>query len=184
MLSFSDPFCRMIPPLTLYELDDELLRLEAELLDAGGVLDDETDARHTALLDARDDKVEAYCMMIRRFEATAEAVKAERQRLQDAERALGNAAKRLKDRLCDSMRAHDQHECLTRLGKVRVQQASRRAVELLVGLDALPEAYRRVRTDADLGALAADLASDDDAVRARAEAVACLAEPSYYVRIY
>ncbi|MDX1419131.1 MAG: siphovirus Gp157 family protein [Rubricoccaceae bacterium] len=174
----------MISPLTLYELDDELLHLEAELLEAGGAVDEATDARHTALLDARDDKVEAYCMMIRRFEATAEAVKAERQRLQDAERALATAAKRLKDRLCDSMRARGEHECLTALGKVRVQQASRRAVELLVEPDALPEPYRRVRTDADLGALAADLASDDAEARARAEAVARLAEASFYVRIY
>src|SRR5690606_1610575 len=169
----------MIPPLTLYDLDDELLRLEAELLEAGGEVDDETDARHAALLDARDDKVEAYCMMIRRFEATAEAVKGERQRLQDAERALASAAKRLKDRLCDSMRARGQHECLTRLGKVRVQQASRRAVELLVELEALPEPYVRVRTDADLGALAADLGSDDAEARARAEAVARLSEPTF-----
>src|SRR5690606_14886357 len=174
----------MIPPLTLYELDEELLRLEAELLDAGGEVDDETDARHAALLDARDDKVEAYCMMIRRFEATAEAVKAERQRLQECERALAASAKRLKDRLCASMRARGEHECLTRLGKVRVLQASRRAVELLVEPDGLPEPYRRVRFDPDLGALAADLASDDAEARARAEAAARLAEPTFYVRLY
>jgi hypothetical protein len=174
----------MIPPLTLYALDEELLRLEAELLEAGGAVDDETDARHAALLDARDDKVEAYCLMIRRFEATADAVKAERQRLQECERALAASAQRLKDRLCASMRARGEHECLTRIGKVRVQQAGRRAVELLVDVDGLPEVYRRVRTDADLGALAADLTSDDAEVRACAEAVARLAEPSFYLRLY
>lgn len=174
----------VIPPLSLYALDDELQRLEAELLDADGVLDDETDARHTALLDARDDKVEAYCLMIRRFEASAEAVKAERKRLQDSERALANAAQRLKDRLCDSMRQRGETEAMTKLGKVRVLRASRRAVEVLVEVDALPACYHRVRTDADLGALADDLASDDAEARARAEAVARLAEPTFYLRIY
>ena len=176
--------CPVIPPLSLYALDDELRQLEYELLDAGGEVDEETDARHTALLDAREDKVEAYLALIRRFETTAEAVKSERQRLQESERALANSAKRLKDRLCTSMRERDQVEHLTRLGKVRVQQASRRPVELLVEPDALPEAYMRVRTDADLSALAADLASEDPVVRAQAEAVAKLGEASYYVRIY
>jgi hypothetical protein len=174
----------MIPPLSLYALDDELLHLEQEILDAGGEVDDETDARHSALLDARADKVEAYCMMIRRFEATAEAVSLERKRLQEAERTLASAAKRLKERLCTSMQERGETEQLTRLGKVRVQQASRRPVELLVDLDVLPESYVRVRTEADLGALAADLASEDPQIRERAEAVARLGEASYYVRIY
>lgn len=174
----------MIQPLSLYALDDELQQLEQELLAAGGEVDEETDARHSALLDARDDKVEAYLALIRRFETTAEAIKAERQRLQDAERTMTNAAKRLKDRLCASMQTRGETEHLTRLGKVRVQQASRRPVELLVEAEALPEAYRRVRTDADLSALADDLGSEDPAVRARAESVARLGEASYYVRIY
>jgi hypothetical protein len=82
------------------------------------------------------------------------------------------------------MRARGEDECLTRLGKVRVLQAGRRAVELLVDLGGLPEPYRRVRYDADLAALAADLASDDAEARARAEAVARLAEPTVYLRIY
>ncbi len=170
--------------LPLYVLDDELLRLEDELLAAGGQCDDETDARHNALMDARADKVEAYCRMIRRFEASAEAVKAERQRLQEAERALAASAERLKTRLCHSMRARGEAECLTALGKVRVLTAGRRAVELLVEPEALPEPYRRIRHEADLRALADDLGSSDDKARARAEAVARLGEATFYVRLY
>lgn len=173
----------MIPPLTLYALDDELALIEQEILDAGGAVDDETDARHSALLDARDDKVEAYVRLIRRFDVTAEAVKAERQRLQESERALAASAKRLRDRLCASMQERGEAEHLTALGKVRVVQASRRPVELLVDVDALPEAFRRVRTDADLSALADALASDDPAVREAAEAVARLGEATPYLRL-
>ena len=173
-----------IPPLSLYALDDELLALESALVEAGGEIDDATDARFEALMEARTDKVEAYLRLIRRFEASAEAVKAERQRLQAAERALAATAERLRERLCDSMRRHEEPERHTPLGRVRVQCASRRPVELLVDVEALPELYRRLRVDADLRALADDLASDDGDARARAEAVARLGEPTYFLRIY
>ncbi|HLA63921.1 MAG TPA: siphovirus Gp157 family protein [Rhodothermales bacterium] len=173
-----------IPPLSLYALDDELLALEAALVEAGGEIDDETDARFDALMEARTDKVEAYLRLIRRFEASADAVKAERQRLQAAERALAATAERLRDRLCDSMHRHGENDRHTPLGRVRVQTASRRPVELLVEAETLPELYQRVKVDADLRALADDLGSDDADVRTRAEAVARLGEPTYYLRIY
>jgi hypothetical protein len=173
-----------IPPLSLYALDDELLRLESALLEAGGEVDAETDAQFDALLDARADKVEAYLRLIRRFEASAEAVKNERQRLQAAERALGATADRLKERLCASMRRHEEAERTTALGRVRVMCAAKRPVELLVDLDGLPEAYRRLKLEADLRALADDLACDDEERRARAEACARLGDPTFYLRVY
>ncbi|HYE96163.1 MAG TPA: siphovirus Gp157 family protein [Rubricoccaceae bacterium] len=172
----------MITPLSLYELDDELLRLEEELLAAAGEVDDETDARHAALLDARDDKIEAYVAMIRRFEVSAEAVKAERKRLHDCERALDASAKRLRDRLCRSMAEHAEREHATRLGTVRLMRASSPPVEVLVEVDTLPEPFCRKKVEADLAALRAALLSDDEAVRAMAEACARLGEPSLYLR--
>jgi hypothetical protein len=173
-----------IPPLSLYDLDDELLRLESALVEAGGEVDAETDAHFDALLDARADKVEAYLRLIRRFEASAEAVKAERQRLQAAERALAATAERLKERLCDSMRRHDEGERTTALGRVRVMCAAKRPVELIVELDALPEAYRRLKLEADLRTLADDLGCDDEERRARAEACARLGAPTFYLRVF
>ncbi|MEM9997816.1 MAG: siphovirus Gp157 family protein [Bacteroidota bacterium] len=170
-----------IRPLHLYALDAELEALETELLDAGGEVDDETEARHNALLDARDDKIEAYIAVIRRLETSTDAVAAERKRLQDAERALKRSAQRMKDRLLDSMQRRGETQQQTRLGTVRVQQASRRAVELRVDTEDLPPRFLKVRPpEADLTALRDALGEGDE----EAEGLAELAPATSYVRIY
>ncbi|MEL6612179.1 MAG: siphovirus Gp157 family protein [Bacteroidota bacterium] len=170
-----------VRPLNLYDLDADLADLERELVEAGGEVDDETEARHNALLDAREDKIEAYVAVIRRLSVSAEAIEAERKRLQSAERALKNSAQRMKDRLLDSMQRRGETQQQTRLGTVRVQQASRRAVELRVDVDDLPDRFVKVRPpEADLGALREALDSSDEEAAALAE----LAPATSYVRIY
>lgn len=170
-----------VRPLNLYALDTDLAALEHELLEAGGVVDDETEARHNALLDAREDKVEAYVAVIRRLSVSAEAVEAERKRLQSAEKALKNSAQRMKDRLLDSMQRRGETQQQTRLGTVRIQQASRRSVELRVDVDDLPDRFVKVRPpEANLTALRDALDAGDEEAAALAE----LAPPTSYVRIY
>lgn len=173
-----------IKPLNLYQLTSELEALEDALLASGGEITEAMDERFDDLLDARADKIEGYLAMIRKFEASEEAIKAERQRLQNAERAMKNAARSLKDRLAESMRrrGEDVHE--TRLGKVRLQQASRRSIIVDVDEEDLPERFRRVSVSADKGRLEEALTSEDAAERAEAERYARLDAPSYYVRIY
>ncbi len=173
-----------IRALTLYAIDADLQALEDALLASGGEVTDELEAQHDRLLDLRDGKVEGYLRVLRRLEATAETVKAERQRLQDAERRLVKAAQSLKDRLAESMRLHGEHEHLTALGRVKLQQSGTPPVELTVAEDELPEAFVRTKRSADLTALREALASDDPAVRADAERLARLGEASYFVRIY
>lgn len=170
-----------VRPLNLYTLDADLADLERELLEAGGEVDDETEARHNALLDAREDKIEAYVSVIRRLSVSADAIEAERKRLQSAERALKNSAQRMKDRLLDSMQRRGETQQQTRLGTVRIQQASRRPVELRVDVDDLPDRFVKVRPpEADLSALREALEAGDE----EAEALAELAQATTYVRIY
>ncbi|MEM6784605.1 MAG: siphovirus Gp157 family protein [Bacteroidota bacterium] len=170
-----------IYPLNLYALDADLADLERELLEAGGEVDDETEARHNALLDAREDKIEAYVALIRRLSASADAVEAERKRLQNAEKALKNAAQRMKDRLLDSMQRRGETQQQTRLGTVRVQQASRRAVQLRVDVDHLPDRFVKVRPpEVNLSALREALDAGDEEAATLAE----LAPATSYVRIY
>ncbi|MEL6704854.1 MAG: siphovirus Gp157 family protein [Bacteroidota bacterium] len=170
-----------VRPLNLYDLDADLADLERELVEAGGEVDDETEARHNALLDAREDKIEACVAVIRRLSVSAEAIEAERKRLQSAERALKNSAQRMKDRLLDSMQRRGETQQQTRLGTVRVQQASRRAVELRVDVDDLPDHFVKVRPpEADLSALREALDSGDEEAATLAE----LAPATSYVRIY
>ena len=170
--------------LSLYDLDHELQSIEADLLEAGGVIDEDMEERLDSLLEKRSDKIEGYLAVIRHYERTAEAVEAERKRLQKRERSLKNSAQALKDRLTESMlqRGDDSYE--TDLGKVNLQQASRRSVNVVPEPDQLPERFRRVRTSADKTAIREALESEDAELRAEAEAVAHLEEPSWYVRIY
>ncbi len=170
--------------LTLYAIDAELQALEDALLASGGEITDEVEARHGGLLDLREGKVEGYLRVIRRLEATAEAVKAERQRLQESERRFTNAAQSLRSRLAASMQHRGETECLTALGRVKLQQSGTPPVELSVEVEHLPEAFVRLKRSADLTALREALRSDDPALRAEAECVARLGEASYYVRVY
>lgn len=176
----SDP----IRPLNLYALTAELAELEQALLESGGEITDAMNARYDRLLDMEADKVAGYLAMIRKFETSEEAIKAERQRLQKAERAMKNAAQTLKDRLAEAMHRRGETVHETPLGKVRLQQASRRSVIVDVDEDALPDSFRRVSVSADKRALQDALESDDPDLRTEAERYAHLDEPGRFVRIY
>lgn len=171
-------------PLSLYTIDADLLALEDALLDAGGEITDEIEAAHNHLLDVRHQKVEGYLRVLRRLETTAEAIKAERQRLQESERSMTNAAQSLKDRLAASMLQHGDSEYLTSLGRVKLQRSGTVPVEVLVDVEGLPESYVRVKRTADLTALREALQSADADERTGAEELAQLGEAKHYVRIY
>lgn len=171
-------------PLNLYQITGELAELEEALIESGGEITDEMNERYDRLLDMEADKVEGYVAMIRKFEASEDAIKGERKRLQKAERAMRNAAESLKDNLAEAMRERGDEVHETRLGKVRLQQASRRSVVVDVADDELPDGFRRVKTSADRRALQDALASDDAELRTEAERYAHLDAPGYYVRIY
>lgn len=173
-----------VQPLNLYQITTELQELEQALLESGGVLTDEIEAKYETLLEIEADKVEGYIAMIRKFEASEEAIKSERQRLQKAERSMRKAAQSLKDRLTESMlrRGEEVHE--TGLGKVRLQQASRRGVTVDADPEELPEAFKRISVSADKSSIQDALESDNDELRKQAEQFAHLKEPSYYTRIY
>jgi hypothetical protein len=169
-----------IRPLSLYVLDEELHQLEEALLASGGEITEEMEVRWSELLAMRAGKMEGYLKMIRKFEASAEAVRSERQRLQEAERTLAKAAQTLKDRLRDSMQARGETEHLTSVGRIRLQRSGARPVELKVDAEALPDAFKRITVNPDLQALGQALRDGDP----EAERYAQLGEAGYYVRIY
>ena len=169
-----------IQPLNLYQITTELQQLEQALLESGGVLTDEIEEKYETLLEMEADKVEGYIAMIRKFEASEEAIKSERQRLQKAERSMRKAAQSLKDRLAESMlrRGEEVHE--TDLGKVRLQQASRASLVVNVDPEELPEEFQRWKVSADKAGLRAAIEDDDEV----AKQFAHLDEPSHYIRLY
>lgn len=169
-----------IRPLNLYEITTELRQLEEALIESGGVIDEETEERFSELLEMEADKIEGYLAMIRKFEASEEAIKQERQRLQKAEQSMKNAAQSLKDRLAEAMRRRGEEVHETKLGKVRLQEAPRRSVVVDAEEEELPERFRRVRVTPDKRAIRKALEAGDE----EAAALAHFDEPSYYVRIY
>ena len=170
----------MLTPLPLYQIDADLSAVEAAFLDANGETDDETNARYDALLDARQDKHAACLALVRRNAATADACRAEADRLARLARAHAATAERVKRVLLASMIARGEHRVETPIGRVAVQQSSTRAV-VLRDADAgtLPERFRVVTVSADRRALAEELRADDP----EALAVAAFAEPTPFLRL-
>lgn len=173
-----------IQPLNLYEITSELEQLEQALIESGGVLTDEIEERYETLLEMEADKIEGYIAMIRKFEASEEAIRSERKRLQKAEQSMRRAAESLKERLANAMRRRREDAYETNLGTIRLQQASRRSVIVDADEEDLPDAFKRIKVGANKRALQEALESDDEEVRRQAEQYAHLDEPSYYVRIY
>lgn len=167
-----------IAPVSLYQLTEDLAAIEDELLESGGEITEEMERSYEELLQMHAEKVEGYLALIRKFEATAVALKDEIDRLQAARKTMDNAAANLKNRLRDAMRRRGETEHQTRLGKVKVQRSSSVPVVLKVTPEQLPEWFRRVKVEADLVALRNALKEGD------AGDYAELGEASYYLRIY
>jgi len=165
---------------SLYDITDELKALTTALIENGGEITEEMEERFDALLDMEEEKTEGYIQVIRDLEATAEAVKNEEDRLKKRRRSLERSADKLKDRLAYAMGVRDQEVRETELGKVRLQEASRRSMNVQVDAEALPDRFKRIKVKPDKRELRSAL-KEGDAV---AEKVAELEEPSKYIRIY
>ena len=170
--------------LSLYEITDELLELQHELIENGGVISDEMEERHDELLEMEAGKTDGYIAIIQNLTRTAEAVKAEEKRLKKRRKALESSVDSLKDRLRMAMDARGEEVRESTLGKVRVQTASRRGTTVFTDPGDLPEKWRRVKVSADKSAISEALQSEDLDIRAEAEAHAQLDEPTRYVQIY
>lgn len=173
-----------IKTLSLYELDDELRQIEEALMESGGEITEEMEEKWGELLEMKADKVEGYIRMIRKFEASSAGIKEERERLQRAEKAMANAAKALKERLCWSMEQRGDTEHQTAIGKVKLQRSGSKPVILKGSIDELPERYQKVEISANLAGLKADLKSADDEKRAQVEEWAEFGEAKAFIRIY
>lgn len=170
-----------IKPMNLYDLTAELQEIEQALIESGGDITPEMEERWESLKELHADKIVGYVRMIRKFEVSEKAIKEEADRLAKAAKAMGNSAQSLKNRLAAGMAALglDMHE--TPIGKVRLQSASRRPLELLTeDLDAFPERFKVVKELVDKTALGKALEDGDE----EAAKLARYGEASQFIRIY
>lgn len=98
----------------------------AALVDAYEMAEDEEDVE--AALEALDetgaeigDKAEAYARIIRNFQADADALKKEEERLAKKRKHFENAVDRMKEALLGAMQMTGAKEIVTSIGKWRVQ---------------------------------------------------------------
>jgi len=170
---------------SLYDITDELREMEQTLIENGGVIDEEMEERFDDLLDMEEEKTEGYIKIIRDLKATAEAVKEEEDRLKKRRRALENSVDELKDRLCHAMEVRGQDVRETDLGKVRVQEASRRSLSVDVDPEELPDDLKRVSIKPDKSKIRDYLKDHEiEHLANNNQQIAHLEEPTTYVRIY
>lgn len=140
--------------MTLYDIETDLQELEAALLEAGGELDEEMEARYGDLLSTHTDKIEGYVRMIANMRAMSEMFKHERERLQTKERACARSADYLKRRLAQNMTLRGDAVHKTPTGKVTLYPG-RDFVVLDVNEEDLPPEFQRIKIEADKEALKA-----------------------------
>ena len=84
--------------MTLYEIDEQLAELLNESDDDGEITEDIFE-RLTAVRMLRTEKIENIALFIKNLTAEADAIKAEKQKLEERQRAKNNKAERLKQYL-------------------------------------------------------------------------------------
>lgn len=138
--------------LKLYEIAAELDAVVSELIDTGGVLTTELEARLDSLQGALTAKVERTALVIRQLEAQAESARVESRRLADLASARSASAKRLKEYVMFNMADAGVRKIEGELVNVSVCKNGRPSI-IWTGTDEdLPDLFRRVRVDADTDA--------------------------------
>jgi hypothetical protein len=144
---------------TLYEISQSLEAIEELLFEVGGEVSDiHTEAVIDAWLgeygQARDEKIDGYCALIREIEARRDARRLEAARLNDLATADHNAVTRLKERLMWFFEAHGIQKMDT--ARFRVSVANNGGVQPVAVLckpEELPPQFQKIIVKADNDAL-------------------------------
>jgi hypothetical protein len=121
---------------TLFAITDDLLALEALLVETGGDVTDERDA-----------KLDAYCAVIREIEARSAARHAEAARIVALAEQDEREAKRLRERLHQFMVRTGTQRIDTERASIRVQQNGGQAPLVVFDQASVPEQYYGVSAD-------------------------------------
>lgn len=129
--------------MPLFEIDAQLEDFERLITDAGGVIDDETEAQLDALIDQRDDMWEAYQRVYYNNAAQAATYAEQAKRLAALAKTHETTANRAKCRLLASMQANGIDKLTTDIGKASVRKG-RASVGLTVDVLDLPVRFQFV----------------------------------------
>lgn len=138
-----------VPMLKLWEISDELDRITLDIFESGGEITEEIEAQLEAMEGAFAEKVERVALRIRELEATADAAKSEKDRLQAMEKANKGAASSLKSYLQAYLERQGRDRVETMKVRVRIQNSTP-SIRWTRDLDELPEDYRRITIAPDI----------------------------------
>lgn len=135
--------------MTLYEMTAESIAIMDAIEEAGGEITPEIQGRLDALGESLPAKADAYCKLIRHFQARAAALDLEAVRLGEAAARDEKAAKRLKDHLLACMAMAGQRKVSTDLFGVSVCKNGVPSITWTLSPYALPVHLRRTKIELD-----------------------------------
>lgn len=149
--------------MNLYDLTGDVLQLQ-ELLENGEVVD--TELLHGVLSDTLEDydaKLESYAKVIKNLTANVDAIKTEKDRLNQREKALTANINALKNRMYESMKAVGKDKVKCELFTVSIQ-ANGGKLPVIVDVDTseLPDDLVRIKEEPDIDAITAYLEKHPD----------------------
>jgi len=168
---------------TLYEIADDLRMLEELLLDSGGEITDPereraVDTLFAEYLENRDDKIDAYCSLMREMEARRDARQDEANRLTELAARDDGAVRQMKGRLLWFL--HDTGVSKVETARFRlsvVQNGGAVPVTITCAPEELPEQFRKITISPDNKALRQALEAGE------ALPFAALVERGFHLRI-
>lgn len=138
--------------MKLYEITAELEDVAGELIENGGELTPELEARLDAAEGALHAKVERCALVVQQLQAHAEMARTESRRLADLASTRARAADRLKEYVQSQLEIAGVRKVEGDLATVWVQKNGRPSINWTRDVDELPDAYRRIRIEPDTNA--------------------------------
>jgi len=139
--------------MKLWEIGSELDAIGMLITDQDGVIDDAIEERLDMMKGEFTEKVTRMALLVRQFEADAEAASSEELRLKAIRKAHEASAKRLKEYIQHCMEAFDQPFIRSPRARIRIQRNTQPIVRVTVDVDELPNAYTKTTRTVDKSAV-------------------------------
>lgn len=134
----------------IYELTGEFLKF-SELASSGELTEEQSEMLNDALANLKEDieyKLEGYCKVRANFKADIDAIKAEKKRLDEKQKALESQVKRMEEAMKTAILAvkpSDDLKVKTPLFSINVQNNPESVVMDVEGTDLIPEEYLKFK---------------------------------------
>lgn len=154
--------------MTLFEIGEQLLALDALLDESGGEVTPENEAAYDAwfaeIQESQAAKLDAYVGLLKTWEGQAVSAQAVIDQFRAKLNSLENRMKRHKDRMKTYMECTNQSKLSTTSGWVLAVQKNggKQAVELNCPVDQLPKRFTKVKVEPDMDAIRAAIEGGEE----------------------